>query len=128
MGGDVFPNYGGGNEDNGALPQKIQCMYCYSLCSQPCSRPPLTHDFTRDSQTPTDKSSVGVTVPSSLVLVHNVLLCPPRVYFPVLCKFWQLYGVVNGDLPQEGLRRTQSTQSPYSCGSPLLTHTSAGDT
>ena len=22
----------------------------------------------------------------------------PRVYFPVLCKFWQLYGGVNGDL------------------------------
>ena len=20
--------------------------------------------------------------------VHKVLLCPPRVYFPVLCKFW----------------------------------------
>ena len=19
---------------------------------------------------------------------HKVLLCPPRVYFPVLCKFW----------------------------------------
>ena len=23
--------------------------------------------------------------------VHKVLLCPPRVYFPVQCKFWQLY-------------------------------------
>ena len=23
---------------------------------------------------------------------------PPRVYFPVLSKFWQLYGGVNGDL------------------------------
>ena len=34
----------------------------------------------------------------SWVLVHKVLLCPPRVYFPVLCKFWQLYGGVNGDL------------------------------
>ena len=35
--------------------------------------------------------------------VHKVLLCPPRVYFPVLCKFWQLYGGVNGDLQQEDL-------------------------
>ena len=23
---------------------------------------------------------------------HKVCLCPPRVCFPVLCKFWQLYG------------------------------------
>ena len=29
-------------------------------------------------------------------------LCPLRVYFPVLCKFCQLYGGVNGDLLQEG--------------------------
>ena len=34
-------------------------------------------------------------------------LCPPRVYFPVLCKFWRLYGGVNGDLLQEGLCHTQ---------------------
>ena len=24
------PNYGGGNEDNGDLPQKVPCMYCYT--------------------------------------------------------------------------------------------------
>ena len=46
----------------------------------------------------------------------------------VLCKFWQLYGGVNGNLLQEGLCHTQvyCTQSPCPCGSPLLTHTSAG--
>ena len=46
----------------------------------------------------------------------------------VLCKFWQLYGGVNGDLRQEGLCHTQvcCTQSP--CGRPLLTCTSTGDT
>ena len=57
-------------------------------------------------------------------------LCPPRVYFPVLCKFWRLYGGVNGDLLQEGLCHTQvcCTQSPYPCNRPLLTHTSTGDT
>ena len=26
---DLRPNYGGGNEDNGDLPQKIPGMYCY---------------------------------------------------------------------------------------------------
>jgi len=49
LGGAVFPpcylpgaNQGGGNEDNGDLPQKIPCMYCYIQCPQPCSRPPET--------------------------------------------------------------------------------------
>ena len=57
-------------------------------------------------------------------------LCPPRVYFPVLCKFWQLYGGVNGDLLLESLCHIQvcCTQSPCPCGRPLLTATSAGDT
>ena len=54
-------------------------------------------------------------------------LCVP--YFPVLCKFWQLCGGVNGHLLQEGFCHTQvcCTQSPCLCGSPLLTHTSTGD-
>ena len=49
---------------------------------------------------------------------------------PALCKIWQLYGGVNGDLLQEGLCHTQvcCTQSPCPCGRPLLTHNSAGDT
>ena len=42
----------------------------------------------------------------------------------------QLYGGVNGNLLQESLCQTQvcCTQSPCPCGSPLLTHTSLGDT
>ena len=57
-------------------------------------------------------------------------LCPPRVYFPVLCKFWQLCVGVNDDLLQEGLCYTQvcCTQSPCPRGSPLLTRTYTGDT
>ena len=49
---------------------------------------------------------------------------------PVLCKFWWLYGGVNGDLLQESLCHTQvcCTQSPCSRSSPLLTCTSSGDT
>ena len=48
----------------------------------------------------------------------------------VLCKFWQLYGGVNGDLLQEGLCHTQvsCTQSPYPCGRPLLICIFTGDT
>ena len=61
---------------------------------------------------------------------HKVLLFPPRVYFPVLCKVCQLYGGVNGDLLQEGLCHSHvcCTLSPSSCGSPLLPRTSTGDT
>ena len=49
---------------------------------------------------------------------------------PVLCKFWWLYGGVIGNLLQEGLCHTQvcCIQSPCPCSSPLLTHTSTGDT
>ena len=75
--------------------------------------------------------SCGVTAPFSWVLVHTrFCLCPPRVYFPVLCKFWQLYGGVNGDLLQEGLCHTQvcCAQSPCLWSSSLLTPTSIGDT
>ena len=50
--------------------------------------------------------------------------------FAILCKFWRLYGGVNGDLLQGGLRHTKvcCTQRPCPCSSPLLTWTSAGDT
>ena len=43
---------------------------------------------------------------------------------PVLCKFWQLDGGVNGDLLQEGLCYTQvyCTRSPCPHSSPLPTH------
>ena len=73
----------------------------------------------------------GVTAPFSWVLAHtSFCLCPPRFYFPVLCKCWQLYGGVNGDLLQEGFCHTQvcCTQSSCPCSRPLLTRTSAGDT
>ena len=116
---DLRPNYGGGNEDNGSFLQKVPCTYCYAQCPQPCSRPPWTHTSAGDSRTVTGKSgsvSCGVTAPLSWVLVHmRFCLCPSRIYFPVLCKFWQLYGEVNGNLLQEGLCHTQvfCTQSPW---------------
>ena len=70
--------------------------------------------------------SCGVTAPFSWVLVHKVLLCPLRVYFPVLYKLWQLYSGVNGDLLQEDFCHTH-TQSPCPCSRPLPTRTSTGD-
>ena len=37
------PNYGGVNEDNVDLFQKVPCTHCCTQGPQPCSRPPLTH-------------------------------------------------------------------------------------
>ena len=66
--------------------------------------------------------SCGVTAHFSWVLVGTRFsLCPPRVHFPVLCKFRQLCGRVNGDILQEGLCHPH-TQSPCPCGRPLPTH------
>ena len=98
------------------------------------SRPLLTHTSTGDSWTFTGKSGsvpCGVTVPVSCILVHTrFCLCPPRVYFPVLCKFWWLYGGVNDDLLSKVLCHTQvyCSQRPCPCSSPLLTCAAAGDT
>ena len=92
------------------------------------SMPPL--ETPGPSQASLGRSLLGVTAPFSWVPVHtSFCLCPPRVYFPVLCKFWQLYGDVNDDLLQESLCHTQvcCTKSPCPCSSPLLTRTSTGD-
>ena len=89
---DLRPNYGEGDEDNGDLLLKVPCMHCCTQCPQPCSGPPPTHASTGDSWASLAVSR-GVTAPFSWVLVHpGFWLCPPRVYFPVLCKFWWLYG------------------------------------
>ena len=79
------------------------------------------------------QASLGQSLVGSLPLspgswCTRFCLCPPRVCFPVLCKFWHLCGGANGDLLQEGLCHTQvCIQSPCPCGSPLLTRSSIGD-
>ena len=104
-------NYGGGNEDNGDLLQKVPCMHSCTHCPQPWSRSPPTHASAGDSWTLLGKSGsvcCGDTAPFSWALVHiRFCLCPPRVCFPVLCQFWWFYGGVNDDLLQEGLCHTQ---------------------
>ena len=90
------------------------------------------HQPTGDSWTLTGKSGsvpVGSLLLSPGSWCTRFCLCSPRVYFPVLCKFWQLYGRVNGNLLQEGLCHIQvcCTRSPCPCGSPLLTCTSTGN-
>ena len=91
------------------------------------------HQPTPPPETPGhSRASLGQSLVGSLLSPGSWCtgsVAPSRVYFPVLCKFWQLCGGDNGDLLQEGLCHIQvcCTQSPCPCGSPLLTHTSTGD-
>ena len=91
--------------------------------------------FSRDSPGHS-QASLGQSLLGSLLLspgswyTHVSVCALQESVSPVLCKFWQLYGGVNGALLQEGLYHTQvyCTQSPCPCGRPLPTHISAGDT
>ena len=123
---DVRPNYGGGDEDNGDLLQKGPRHTLLHSVPPPCRRPPPTHASTGDSWTLTGKSgsaSLGSLLLSPASWCSQVSVCAlQESVSPVLCKFWQLCGGVNGDLLQEGLCHTQvyCTQSPSPCGGPLL--------
>ena len=75
-----------------------------------------------------DQSLVGLLLLSPGPCCTQGFFCALQVSVsPVLCKFWQLHGGVNGDLLQKGLCHTQvyCTQNPCPCRSPLLTRTSS---
>ena len=95
------------------------------------------HQPTPPPETPGhSQASLGQSLVGSLLLspgswcAWGSICALPECVSPVLCKFWQLYGGVNDDFLQEGLCHTQvcCTQSPWPCGSSLLTHTSTGYT
>ena len=59
---DLRPNYGGGNEDNGDLLQKVPCTQCCTQYHQPCSshrRPMLLPETPGHSQASLGQSPVG---------------------------------------------------------------------
>ena len=125
-------NCGGGYEDNGDLLQKAPCTHCYTQCPQPCNRPPLTQQHPPPETPGHSQASLGQSIVGSLLFspgswCAQALVCALQ---ETCVKFWRLYGGVNGDLLQAGLCHTQvyCTQSPCPCSSPLLTHTSTGDT
>ena len=80
---DVRPNYGGGNEENGDLLQKVTLPHSVPLTLQ---RPLPTPTSTRDSWTLTGKSgSVSWGYHYFFLLrlgVHMILFVPLRVCFP----------------------------------------------
>ena len=81
-------------------------------------------------------TSLGQSLVGSLLLspgfwcVQGSFCALQESVLPVLCKFWQLYGGVNGDLPQKDLCHTQvcCIQNPCPCSRPLLACTFTGDT
>ena len=82
---DLKPNYGGGSEDNGDLLQKVPCLYCYTQCPQPCSRPPPTHASTRLLDTPRQVWVSLLWGHCSFLLgpgAHKVLFVPSKSLFP----------------------------------------------
>ena len=103
--------------------------YTAALNAPACSKPrptplPQTPGFSG--------ASPGQPLLGSLLLspgswCTRFCVCPPRVYFPVLCKFWQLCGGVNGNLLEKVPFRHCYTQCPQPCSRPSPTHTSAGD-
>ena len=128
---DLRLNYGGGNEDNGDLLQKVPRMHCYSQCSQHCSRTLPTHTSAGDSWTLWVSLLWGSLLFSPGTWCRQGFVCTiQESVSPVLCMFWRLYGGVNGDLFQEGLFHllVYCPQSPCPCISPLLTCTSSDDT
>ena len=108
------------------------CTVAFSA-PQPCTRPPLTHASIRDTWIPKAglrQSLVGLLLLSPVSWCTGGSVCAlQELVSPVPCKFWWLYGGVNGDLLQEGLCHTQvcCTRAPV-CGRPLHTCTFAGDT
>ena len=131
---DLRPSYGGGDEDNGDLLQKVPCRHCCTQYPKPAAG---HHRSTPLPETPGPSwASLGQSLVGSLLLspgswyAQGSFCALQESVSPVLCKFWWLYGGVNGYLLQEGLCHTQVcyTQSPCPCGRPLLTRTSTGNT
>ena len=102
----LVPDYGEGNEDNDLK---------RSHATLSASNPAAGHCQPVSSlQTPVhSQASLGQSLVGSLLLspgswCSQVSVCALQVSVsPVLCKFWWLYGGVNGDLLQEGLCHTQ---------------------
>ena len=87
---DLRPNYGGGNEDNSDLRQKVPFMHGCTQCPLPCSRPLLTHTSARGKLLDTHRQ-VWVSLlwgPCSFLLgpgMHNIWFVPSKSLFPQSC-------------------------------------------
>ena len=85
---DLSPNYGGDNEDNGDLLQKVPCTHCYTQAPNPAAgqhwpTPPLKtpgHSWTSLGQSP-----VGSLLLSLGSGAHKLIFVPSKSLFPQSC-------------------------------------------
>ena len=79
-------------------------MHCQLSAPDPAAghrRPTPLPETPGSPQASLGQSPVGSLLLSPGSWCTRFCLCPPRVCFPVLWKFWRLYGGVDGDLLQE---------------------------
>ena len=82
---DLRPNYGGGNEDNGDLLQKVPCKHCCTQCPQPYTG---HHRPTPPPETPGHSwASLGQLLVGSLLLSpgSKVVFVPSKSLFLQSC-------------------------------------------
>ena len=112
------PNYSGDNEDNAISFKRSHA--CTAALSAPNPAPGHGQPTPPPETLRHSWASLGQSLVGSLLLspgswsAQGFVCALQESDFPVLCKFWQLYGGVNGDLFQEGLFPTQvcCTQAP----------------
>ena len=89
---DLRPNYGGSNEDNGDLLQKVSCTHCCIQCPDPAAshRQPTSLVGTLGYS----QASLGQSLVGSLLLspgswcAQGFVCALPKSVSPVLCKFY----------------------------------------
>ena len=127
---DLRPNYGGGNEDNGDLLQKVPCSHCHTQCPWSCCRlTPPGH-----SQASLGQSLVGSLLLSPRSCCAQGFVCAlQESVSPVLCKSGGSMVRLMATSSKCGLCHTQvcCTQSPcpWSWSMPpqeTLKHSKAG--
>ena len=128
---DLRPNYGGGNEDNGNLLQKVRCMHCFASNPEAGHRRPMPLPETPGHSW----ASLGQPLVESLLLspwswcIQGSVCALQESVSPVLCKFWWLYSGAKGNLLQKVaiIFINSNTQWPQPCSWPPLTPASTGD-
>ena len=101
---DLRANYGGGNEDNGDLLQKVPCMWSQA-CSATLSAPDPVAGYRQPTPPPEtpghSQASLGQSLVGPLLLspgsgAHKVLFVPSKSLFPQSCiKFCNQIPLLN---------------------------------
>ena len=88
---DLRPAYGGGNEDNGDLLQKVPCIHCRTQCPDPGAghlQPTPLPETPGHSQISLDQSLAGSLLLSPGSRCTQAFVCAfQEPVSPVLCKF-----------------------------------------